>query len=516
MPRPCSARAAACAAAALSLAVAGAPLAARAAAPVTAQYGREAAVAPTALEARVLAAVRARLRPAPQTSPALVRAARELAARAGAGAPDPIGRTALRGALARALASDPAPAAVLVSAAPDEAPDAVVHALTRRSATHAGAGAFEREGRVWVVLLLSERRVTLEAFPRDLPAGGRAVLAGALVRPLSRARVFVARPSGEVVEAGGGSGAAFRAPLEFPLRGRHVVEVVGEADAGPEVVAILVVSAGGAALDGPVRAAAPPEPADARASEAGVLAALNATRARHGLGPLAAAPDVAAVARRHAEAMAAAGRVAHVLPSSPDAGTRLRRAGVPFRRAYENVARAATALDAHLAAEESPAHLANVLRPDARRAGIGIARARLPSGDATVYLAEVLVEPTDDGAESRLTPDARIREALWGERARLGLAPLTADPALDALAREAASAMARRDEPVPDGIADRALTLRRQLAAVDVFVAGGPDDAGRSANLKDSRFARVGVGVVSGDSARYGKARLWIAVIYTD
>lgn len=510
--RPARARAGAWFAA-LALLVAGAPSAPRAS---PAAYGREPAATPSPLEARVLQAVKIRLRPAPRTSPALVLAARELALRAASGASDPIGRAALRGALARALAGDPAPAAVLVTTPPEDAPAAVARALTRRAATHAGAGAFERDGVAFVVLLLSERRVTLDPFPRDVPAGGRAVLSGALGAPLARARVVVARPSGEVVEAGGGAASAFRAAIEFPTRGRHVVEVVGEGDAGPEVAAILIVSAGGAALDGPARAGAPPEPADLAASERGVLAALNATRARHGLPPLAPAPDVAAVARRHADVMAAAGRVAHVLPGSPDAGTRLSRAGVPYRRAYENVARAATALDAHAAVEESPAHLANVLRPGATRAGIGIARARLPSGDATVYLAEVLVEPTDDGAASRLTPDARIREAIWAERARLRLAPLTADPALDALAREAAAAMARRDEPEPDGLADRALGLRRQLAAVDVFVAGGPDDAARSANLKDPRFARVGVGVVAGDSARYGKARLWIAVIYTD
>lgn len=510
---PCPARAGVCLALAAALAGAGAPALAHAA---TAEYGDEPAATPSPLEARVLEAVRARLRPAPRTSPALVIAARELAMRAASGVPDPIGRTALRGALARALASDPAPAAVLLADEPDAVPRAVARALTRRSASHAGAGAFERDGQAWVVVLLSERRVSLDPFPRDLPADGRAVLSGSLARPLSRPRVFVARPSGDVVEAGGSAGSAFRTPLEFPGRGRHVVEVVGEGDAGPEVVALLVVSSGGAALDGAPRAPAPPEPSALAAAEAGVLAALNATRGRHGLAPVASAPDVAAVARRHAQSMAAAGRIAHVLPDSPDAGTRLRQAGVPFRRAYENVARAATALDAHAALEESPAHLANVLQPAATRAGIGVARARLPSGDQTVYLAEVLLEPTDDGAESRLTPDARVRAALWSERARLGLAPLTADPALDALARDAAAAMARRDDPQPDGLADRALALRRQLAAVDVFVAGGPDDAARSRNLKDPRFSRVGVGVVTGDSARYGKARLWIAAVYTD
>lgn len=522
--RPSRPRARARAFAALSLVVfaaAWAPRAARAATAAAAgaaaaEYGREPAADLSPLEARILAAVRARLRPAPRSAPSLVRAARELAARAADRVPDPIGRTALRGALARALAADPSPAAVLVSSEPGEAPEAVVRALTRRGATHAGAGAVERDGRAFVVVLLSERRVTLDPFPRDVAAGGRAVLSGALGRSLTGARVFVARPSGEVVEAGGGSGSAFRAPLEFGARGRHVVEVVADGDGGPEVAALLVVSAGGAPVDGPARAPAPPEPADAAASEAAVLAALNATRTRRGLAPVSAGPDLSAVARRHAEAMAGAGRVAHVLPTSPEAGVRLKRAGVPFRRAYENVARAATGLDAHAAVEESPAHLANVLRPAATRAGIGVARARLPSGDATIYLCEVLVEPTDDGATSRLTPDARVREALWSERARLGRPPLTADPGLDALAREAASAMALRDEPAPDGVAERALALRRRLAAVDVFVAGGPEEASRSANLGDGRFARVGVGVVSADSARFGKARLWIAVIYTD
>lgn len=510
MGRLCRARAGAVLAIAAALSVATGAHA------VTATYGREPPSTPTALEARVLEAVRVRLRPAPRTSPALVIAARELALRAASGARDPVGRTALRGALARAVATDPAPAALLVTTTPEDAPAAAARALTRRSATHAGAGAVERDGRAWVVVLLSDRRVHLDAFPRDVPSGDRKVLSGTLAAPLTHPRVFVARPTGEVVEKDGGPGAEFRVGLDFPSAGRHVVEVLGEADAGPEVVAILVVSVEGAPLDGRARAPSPPEPPGLAASEAGVLAAINATRVRRGLAPVASDPEVAVVARRHADAMAAAGRVAHVLPGSPDAGTRLRRAGVPFRRAYENVARAATALDAHAAVEESPAHLANLLRPAAKRAGVGVARAHLASGDPTVYLAELLLEPTDDGAASPLTPDARIREALWAERARRGAAPLTADPALDALARDAAAAMARRDDPQPDGVADRALGLRRRLAAVDVFVAGGPEDATRSSNLADARFRRVGVGVVVRDSARFGRERLWIAVVYTD
>lgn len=479
-------------------------------------YGPEPAATPSALEARSLDAVRARLRPAPRSSAALVLAARALAARAAAGVPEPIAPPAVRSALARAGAADPPPVAVLVTTEVDDVPAAIARALPRPGATHVGAGAVERDGTAFVVLLLSERRARLDPFPAQVGNGSRAVLSGALLPPLTRPRVWVTRPSGDVLEAGGASGSTFQVPLEFAAEGRHVVEVIGEGEAGPEVALLLTVAVGGASLDAPKRPRPAPEPADAATSEAGVLRALNAARARRGLPPVAAAADVAEVARRHAEAMAAAGRVAHVLPGSREAGSRLQRAGVAFRRAHENVARGGTALEAHDAVEDSPAHLANVLRPGATRAGVGIARARLPSGEPAVYLAELLVEPPDDGAASPLTPDARVREALWRERARLGAAPLTADPALDALAREAASAMRSRDETDPDGLAERALALRRELAAVDVFVAGGPDDAARSSNVRDPRFSRVGVGVAAGDSRRYGKARLFIAVLYTD
>jgi hypothetical protein len=47
-------------------------------------------------------------------------------------------------------------------------------------------------------------------------------------------------------------------------------------------------------------------------------------------------------------------------------------------------------------------------------------------------------------------------------------------------------------------------------------VASAPAEALRSRNLPDPRFRRVGVGVATGDSRRYGARRLWIAVVYTD
>ncbi len=143
-------------------------------------------------------------------------------------------------------------------------------------------------------------------------------------------------------------------------------------------------------------------------------------------------------------------------------------------------------------------------------------RERLASGDPRVYLTELFAELPPDDQESRLTLDAQVREALWRERARLHLPPLTADAALDELARSGAIELQRRDaRELPDAAA-RALALRRSLAAADAFVASAPEDAGRSRNLRDPRFRRVGVGVVEGASRRFGAGRLFIAVVYTD
>ena len=248
-----------------------------------------------------------------------------------------------------------------------------------------------------------------------------------------------------------------------------------------------------------------------------MVAAVNATRRARGIPLLVTSPALAAVARRHSEAMLARGTLAHVLPGSGDVGDRLRRAHLPYRLVLENVAKGSTTLAAHRAAEDSPAHLGNIVSREVRRVGCGVARGRLPTGEAIVYLTEIFVEPVADGADDRMTPEARVREALWRERARTGAPPLSSDDALDALARTAAREMLRDGEPTgSQRLGDDALRLGRRLSAVDAFVATAPAEAVRSRNLPDARLRRVGVGVVAGDSTRHGAGLLWIAVVYTD
>jgi uncharacterized protein YkwD len=330
-------------------------------------------------------------------SAVLALAARNLAALAASGDPAPLSRSHLRAALWTAAASDPAPLAYLISGPPSRVAEALPSVIATRSfAGHLGAGAVERDGTAWLVLLASPRRASLRPFPRQVATGDAVVLEGELVTGLADPRLYVTGPDGLVRERPVSGSRRFKAEIRFDTPGRWVVEVVGRGLNGPEVLALLAVSAGEEPLEPPAEALSEPDPDDPAAAEALVLEAINATRRRHGLTPLAHSPALQALARAHSAAMLRHGLLAHILPGSGDLGDRLKRAGIPFRMALENLARGQTARSAHEATEESPAHRENLLAAGPRLAGVGLARASLPGGGPVVYLTELFVEPASE------------------------------------------------------------------------------------------------------------------------
>ncbi|HET6923653.1 MAG TPA: CAP domain-containing protein, partial [Anaeromyxobacteraceae bacterium] len=126
-----------------------------------AAYGPEPAVSPTPLERAAAEAVRGALPPGamrPVLSPALVLAARAVAARGAAGEPDALSRPRLRAALAAGLSFDPAPVAVLLAAAPrDAAAGLATRARSVAGQTHLGVGVAMRGETAWVALLAARR-----------------------------------------------------------------------------------------------------------------------------------------------------------------------------------------------------------------------------------------------------------------------------------------------------------------------------------------------------------------------
>lgn len=108
------------------------------------------------------------------------------------------------------------------------------------------------------------------------------------------------------------------------------------------------------------------------ALEAQMLVLVNQARREHGLNELRADPEAAEVARAHSRDMLANGYFSHVSPQGQTPFDRLRRAGVRYRAAGENLALAPRVTVAHEGLMNSPGHRANLLNPAFGRVGIGI------------------------------------------------------------------------------------------------------------------------------------------------
>ncbi|HZZ84415.1 MAG TPA: CAP domain-containing protein [Anaeromyxobacteraceae bacterium] len=350
-----------------------------------------AAASPAALEQRVFdLSLAPRPGPTPRLTPALSRAARSLARDVAAQGPAALSTSHLRAALAAAGAFDPSPEVRYERAEPEAAVARAGLALRALPATDVGVGAVLVGNAAHVVVLASVRRATLTPFPARVSPGAVVRLRGALAG-LRDPRVHLTLPSGEVREGALGTGPAFEAALSFSEPGRYVLEVTGTGPRGPTVAVLLPVACGDVPLEEQAASPLPREPASPEAAERAVAAAVGALRERQRLAPLAWSAALAQVARRHSEAMAKAGQVAHVLPGGLGLEERLR--GVRYRRALENVASGASALAAHGAAEESPAHRANLLERGVRELGVGVARRQLASGEVEVFVTEILAEP---------------------------------------------------------------------------------------------------------------------------
>ncbi|WP_339949145.1 CAP domain-containing protein [uncultured Albimonas sp.] len=131
-----------------------------------------------------------------------------------------------------------------------------------------------------------------------------------------------------------------------------------------------------------------PDAGPARAAYRHAFAqALGDWRAARGLARLRPDAGVETAAQRWAERLAAEGRLAHRAPDGAGVGDRLSAAGVPWRRAAENLAAGPLADPRALLAlwEGSPAHRRNLAAEDLSRAGLGIACR--PDGDVVAALA---------------------------------------------------------------------------------------------------------------------------------
>lgn len=121
-------------------------------------------------------------------------------------------------------------------------------------------------------------------------------------------------------------------------------------------------------------------PDDPGADEATLAARANAERAARRLGGLRVAADLTAVARRHAQEMAASGRLAHVGNLTTEVGG--------WRKLAENVGTGASPDEVHATFMGSPTHRNNILDPAFSEVGVGVAWR-----DGRIWVSEVFRAP---------------------------------------------------------------------------------------------------------------------------
>lgn len=103
-----------------------------------------------------------------------------------------------------------------------------------------------------------------------------------------------------------------------------------------------------------------------------MLELINQERIKRGLKPVKWDPEILPVARSHSQDMFARGYFSHYSPEGKDPFDRMKKAGIKYFSAGENLALGPTLKICHEGLMNSPGHRANILNPSYGRLGIGI------------------------------------------------------------------------------------------------------------------------------------------------
>ena len=114
---------------------------------------------------------------------------------------------------------------------------------------------------------------------------------------------------------------------------------------------------------------------------------LNSDRARYNLAPLMLDPELCRIARIKSEDMRDNQYFSHTSPAYGDIADMLRRFGVQFTAAGENIAHHATIEKSQAALISSPGHRRNILSAGYTKAGVGVAI----DENGFVYLTQIFV-----------------------------------------------------------------------------------------------------------------------------
>ena len=281
-----------------------------------------------------------------------------------------------------------------------------------------------RDGRVAAVVL-GNVEVSLAPVPSHVARNESMDLNGEVGPRFAFARVFLTKPDGSVEQRVMPS-RAVQTRFSFPSDGVYKLEVMGDGETGPVIVANVPLFVGEVA---PERALLIGHAATPAESEARLFELLNQSRAAAGLPALALDEALREVAYAHSTDMAGHDYFGHVSPTDGDPEARLRRAGVVVSAYGENIAQADSPENAHDSLMNSPGHRAVMLGTQFTHVGI----AAVPAHSALVY---TLLFARRAAPETMPRNASELQAVFLALRAKHGLS----EPVLDDIYRVAAEA----------------------------------------------------------------------------
>jgi len=258
--------------------------------------------------------------------------------------------------------------------------------------------------------------VSLTPFSSRFAVNESMELRGEVGPRFAFARVFLTKPDGSVEQRVMPS-RAVQAKFSFASDGVYKLEVMGDGETGPVIVANVPLSVGTVA---PERARAVGHATTPAESEVRLFELLNQSRAAARLPALAQDEELRDVAFLHSTDMAEHDFFGHVSATTGDPEARLRRAGVVVSAYGENIAQADSPENAHDSLMSSPGHRAVMLGAQFTHVGI----AAVPAHSALVY---TLVFARRVAPEAMLHDARDLQAAFLALRAKNGLSAPIAD-----------------------------------------------------------------------------------------
>lgn len=382
----------------------------------------------------------------------------------------------------------------------------------------------EDPARDLIVLLFGKREIYLNKVP--LVAKERTVkLSGKINSGVYNSRILVMTPLKNIYEYKlNDEQRFFEKTLELPeVHGRYIFQIVAEDLKGVKNLALFPVYYGVSPAQESVANYTMAGIKEYSSAEAEDLLSLliNRWRKEHGLTELIKDPQLEKIAAERSINMAGFSSPSHAYISVYKESERsLKKAAVSYGMLAENFFTGNYLLLMQEKMLDIPYYVQNLLKPDLRELGVGVAVVTDIQGESCYYVTELMANK--DSKYVNLQQKDKLIEMINAKRHSVQRAPLQNALAYSSLAQQHAEKMAAYDlldyvvEPGEKHLGEQYRKIEGLgNTAVRVYAARELSDVITN-DIYEKDFSKIAVGLAVTDSPKYGDATLWVVLVFID